>query len=763
MNNPLNDKCAQCGKSRAKVASITQWIVFGDRCSCDTKKSGNRTVDDTSIEPQRRSASCPRCGGSLTKQDGSLTQWVFRSSPCRCVDASSTETDSAALAIEGQQEQEEYAPIEVDAGRFPSDRYTPLELIGAGQQGDVYRAKDRLLHRLVCIKVLNTPKLLPELVIRFQREAQTGGKLTHRNLTAVLDFGLTGEGQPFLVMELCSGIPLSTIIKERGPLPLGLTLEIFLQVCEGMQYAHANGVLHRDLKTGNLLVSDIDSGAPTIKIIDFGLAGLLDTTHSAEQLGGQDVLIGTPAYMSPEQVQQKRLDERSDIYSLGCALFETLTGKPVFEDESALGVLNKQVSQPPPTLSEAVPDLAFPEHLSDVLEKTLCKNPDDRFQTVAGLKSALSDLSASALEQASDIEQQEDTRIILTSSKPIIPDLKTSLIALTIILLIGAIAIGAVKSITADTEHSSSRPDKFEQHKLGDTIWMLATGNFHGPENSQKLLKCKGSTSVKIVDPNLSDSDLKYLSKLPLRNLDVSDTKISDKGLETITKIKTLEGLILNHNRGITDAGIKTLRQLDRLKVLSLKDTSATDKGVELLLKMRNLSVIDLSELKNVTGASLNCLAQLPKLYGLRLNATGVKPEDISLLEKFKSLKALAVADLDIGDPEMLILSRLDLIALDVSGNRRVTMVGVDAVQPQTFWEFNIKYTGLTDDQFSAVEEARANRPVQTATVDFVSMHNEGLPDNLDIKSAIIWYNPQMADPAFLKMLEGIVPKKKAE
>ena len=395
--NSLRDKCAECGKTRSNVASITQWISLGDKCSCGRTPAEPRKQEPAqNLFQSPRSQLCMRCGGSRSKQNGSLTQWVFRVTECKCspsdLEQSATQASSQAsqnLIDRNEDDICDFDEIETEPGRFPRERYIALSIIGSGEQGEVYEAKDRLLNRRVCVKVLKTPKLLPEQAVRFQREAQAGGKLSHPNLTTVLDFGLTEAGQPFLVMELCSGRPLSEIIRELGPLPLNIAMTIFLKVTDGMRFAHEHGILHRDLKSDNILIADIDSPTPTVKIIDFGLSGVaLDTIDDTGKITHDGMLMGSPAYMSPEQIQEQMLDERSDLYALGCVMFETLTGMPVFEAETVMDLLNKQVHEPPQTL-EAASNKKFNPEVERIVSRLLAKDPNERFQTMQGLQQTI--------------------------------------------------------------------------------------------------------------------------------------------------------------------------------------------------------------------------------------------------------------------------------------------------------------------------------------------------------------------------------------
>jgi Tol biopolymer transport system component len=287
-------------------------------------------------------------------------------------------------------------------------RLGPYEIqspLGAGGMGEVYRAKDTRLDRSVAVKIL--PSHLsgnPEAEQRFDREARAISSLNHPNICTLHDVGHQ-EGTDFLVMEFLEGETLASRL-TKGPLPVEQVLKIGIEICEGLERAHKSGVVHRDLKPGNVMLTK--TGA---KLMDFGLAKAQTASTSSSHLSmtisgasagqpltAQGVLIGTFQYMSPEQAEGKEADARSDIFSLGTVLYEMLTGKRAFPGSSVAAVVGAIMATEPAPLSVAQP--MTPPALAQVVKTCLAKDPEERFQTVHDLKLQLrwmADVSASQL------------------------------------------------------------------------------------------------------------------------------------------------------------------------------------------------------------------------------------------------------------------------------------------------------------------------------------------------------------------------------
>jgi len=261
-------------------------------------------------------------------------------------------------------------------------RYEILSELGRGTSGVVYKAQDPKLDRLVAMKILR-PELASleesgvELKQRFHQEAVAAGRLTHPAIIAVHDVG-EAEGRPFMVMEYIEGGTLADLLVGGRPLPLAEAAGIVLQVCGALDYAHRHGVVHRDIKPRNILVGQLG----VTKVTDFGTARILGANHT--QTG---TMLGTPAYMSPEMVRGQAVDPRSDLFSLGVVLYETLTGVNPFNATDLAAVLYRIVNTKPPSLRHHNPVL--PPALDGVVRRALAKEPEARYATATDLADAL--------------------------------------------------------------------------------------------------------------------------------------------------------------------------------------------------------------------------------------------------------------------------------------------------------------------------------------------------------------------------------------
>ncbi|CAN5692641.1 hypothetical protein BH10CYA1_BH10CYA1_04380 [soil metagenome] len=262
-------------------------------------------------------------------------------------------------------------------------RYRVESVLGSGGMGMVYRVTQMFVDKQFALKTIIKGQLSEVKIRRFQQEARAVFSLDHPNIVAVKDFGIIEEMTPFLVMELIDGENLSERLKRTGRLPLEEIIPIFVQTCFGLGYAHDQGIVHRDIKPSNImLLNGIASGAEgSIKIVDFGIAKFAQSDGGDIQaLTKTGEIFGSPFYMSPEQCTGERVDHRADVYSLGCVLFEALTGAPPCVGDNALSTMMQHQIAKLPSLKEASMGLEFPAELERIVAKMLEKNPENRYQ-----------------------------------------------------------------------------------------------------------------------------------------------------------------------------------------------------------------------------------------------------------------------------------------------------------------------------------------------------------------------------------------------
>jgi eukaryotic-like serine/threonine-protein kinase len=257
-------------------------------------------------------------------------------------------------------------------------RYQLTDKLGQGGMGVVYRAYDTLLERVVAVKVIGAQlDNHRETRERFFREARAAGQLSHPNIITIHDLG-EQDGHPFLAMEYLEGEDLQQ--RLDGPVKIGLArkLELAIETCQGLEYAHAHGVVHRDIKPANIFITR----AGQVKILDFGLARLMTS-----QLTNSNMLMGTLNYMAPEQVRAERADHRADIFSVGVVIYELLGGRKAFEGDSFASTLYKILQEVPEPLWKI--DATLPRELTAIVERALAKPPDERYQTMGALRQEL--------------------------------------------------------------------------------------------------------------------------------------------------------------------------------------------------------------------------------------------------------------------------------------------------------------------------------------------------------------------------------------
>lgn len=283
--------------------------------------------------------------------------------------------------------QEFINPNNLKAGTVIGGSYEVGAEISKSTESTVYAARHLVLSRDVVVKVLNLAESTQDEKrrARFGQEARLAISLDHANIVKTLAGGLLDDGRPYIVMELIDGVTLREELNRCNCISVESFKEIFCQVLSGLDYVHSSGLLHRDIKPENILLATGSDGFRIAKLSDFGIAKSVNDDSDSQSLTGTKDLMGSPAYMSPEQCQNLKLDERSDIYSLGCTMFEALSGKTPFVSDSTFDLMYKRVHEKTPKLRS----LKIRADLVSVIEKCLRRNPEERWSSAAELKSAL--------------------------------------------------------------------------------------------------------------------------------------------------------------------------------------------------------------------------------------------------------------------------------------------------------------------------------------------------------------------------------------
>ena len=308
----------------------------------------------------------------------------------------SQELAGSDAAVQAAREQARGQQDDLGGRSLAGGKYKILDEIGRGGAGKVYRARHVALDKEIAVKVLHRGREADERTVRrFSREAQTLSRLDHPNVIRVLDFGREPDGRLFIAMELLEGTPLNRIIAKRAPLALKRTVGLMVQICAGLGAAHAEGIIHRDVKPENVIIvpkTDEDGGtALTIKVCDFGTARMMEPGSPVSEVTGTGILCGTPEFMAPEQILSEPADAATDIYSCGVILYEMATGRLPFQSQSVVAILNSHLYDPPPKPTRIQP--AVDPGLERVILKAMSKDRRKRHQSARELRDELAALA----------------------------------------------------------------------------------------------------------------------------------------------------------------------------------------------------------------------------------------------------------------------------------------------------------------------------------------------------------------------------------
>jgi len=533
------------------------------------------------------------------------------------------------------------------AGDCLSEKYEFLESVGSGGMGIIYKAKHLALNRIVAIKLLHPYLLNEDTILRFQREARTASKLRHPNLIEVQDVGTTEEGQPFMVMDFVSGQSLSDLIHQKGRLSVEETLKIFVQICSGLAYAHNQNILHRDLKPSNVMLITDEHGSTTAKILDFGIAKVLEEgENKAATLTKTGDVFGSPLYMSPEQGAGGNVDRRSDLYSLGCMLFECLTGTPPFMGKSIIETLMAHAQQKPMSLKEATLGLDFPPELNSVVMKLLAKAPDERYQSVLEVREDLLAIIESATLQAPEVVVTKRELRDKAGGESTISDgaqgdfwhtANGKDITIVILSIAVVVLVGKDIWLSCFADQDSKRPNV----DLNKKYRVHLESNLADNDNvvRRKLESHPSAELFELRDGEVTDP---YLAQLKdnqrIKTLDLQGNNLNGTGLEVAKTIPNLNKLNVSSNP-LTDAGVLVISRLRQVRNLEIKGVELSPRALFHIGQMKNLTKLEM-DASDYDVKELGSLSDMPILEELSINdQKRLSDRTIGLLRKLPRLR----------------------------------------------------------------------------------------------------------------------------
>ncbi|MBK9143514.1 MAG: protein kinase [Candidatus Melainabacteria bacterium] len=676
------DICPKCQLPLEKAGSgrLTQWIMV---CTCNVARE--EAQPDTGLNI------CGHCGKHIEEgRPGTLTQWIFRADLCSCASplprsaGPPPATDSREAEPGIEPEEEPIPELELDREIFPYQRYAPLSLLGRGASGTVYLCRDRLLNKKVAIKILHN--LSPEQIIAFQQEARNTSQLVHPSIVRVLDFGITGGSSPFMVMEYFPGQSLDRAIKERTVDP-ALSLRIFMKIAEALTCSHSQGLFHRDVKPSNILFALDQTGGLEVRLIDFGVGALKKEMLDSESQSR--IVAGTPAYMSPDIARGEAFDEACEVYSVGCVLFEALTGRPPFIAGTPLELLTMHDREPAPAIDDVDSTSNFPAGLKEVVAACLEKDREKRFKSTAALKEAIAEIAA-----AHAPEPPPPAEIAPAAGPPKSRRLLI-LVFMTALLLVSSFIILTLSRPGEQPAANLTRPVERDPPNLKDAIgvvsavkWQRSRGDFGDRWMSgtsvtdadfAELREKNDRRAIGITFTDLVTGEgFKHLENDPVEVIEMQSTAFNDEGMRCISRIKTLEVLRICMTSKLTARGFGYLSALPALRHVDCLVMPVPEGAVEALCAVKSLRGLSFYNSKNLKKEDIEILRdKKPDLEFLDLSGTCLSGDIVPIAARLENLTDLRLNDLPIGDEHLEKLGNLErLTRLDLK-NCDITDIGL--------------------------------------------------------------------------------------
>ncbi len=742
--------CKDCGKPSISNSpgSVTSYFFQYNSCQCKKNEQRNKPDQNKPSHSGRNSPVCANCGKSrpTDRRAGSFTSFLFKELRCNCAGAATPKSAASAVSTPNtartstgdrvaQRRQftesvrnrrltasNSKSQKNLSAGDIVGNTFRISSVVGMGGMGVVYLAEHTALHRQVALKVLATELVNEQNWLRFQAEAKTLASLNHPTFVKVYDLGIDVRAMPFYSMDYLQGYSLEERLMINGPLSLEEAISVFLEVLDGLAYAHRNGIVHRDIKPGNIMICTVD-GVKTVKVLDFGISKLVGADAlKSQSLTAVGELFGSPFYMSPEQCMGNAVDARSDVYSIGCTLFEVLTGFVPFEAHTALEIMTMHQEQEPPLLSDVLPDSQFPPSVDLVLKKCLAKLPPDRYQSAKELAIDLQrikegkdvrDYSMAFPEKIQVKEhhanqvarKQKKNRLIGEGSSFHRNILISGFLGVFVIAVLAsaswfavhknvdiqnhrAASISTVSSFL-ETNHSKriivsddAKKQTWSNRPFGHSI-KLANGQkvtvFEFPKEfsageirsleAQHRLEARGEVTIPFGELIGFRPSREFLEKPEL---------FRKFGANEIAEIDVCDRHMFNDNH------VANMRHLVSIRCLNLKDTNLSNKCIDdlnCLTQLRELNVTN----TDIDDQALARLNRLKNLEFLEAREFSTLATTVKALAGSKKLRMLSISN-TCTDNNLLkdVAKNHNLTSLILSQNRKITAEGVKCLLPLT-------------------------------------------------------------------------------
>ena len=650
------------------------------------------------------------------------------------------------------------------AGDIVGNSYKLLSQAGRGGMGVVYLAEHLIIQQKYALKLLAPDQINESSWKRFEIEGRALALLNHQNIVKIYNMGIDQGGCPFYVMDWLPGSSLEDAIRQNS-LSYHQIISAYRQVCAGLGSAHTRGIVHRDVKPSNIMLTGDIALPGSVKVVDFGIASVSALDPDAQAATGYGEICGSPLYMSPEQCRGDKVDQRSDIYSLGCSLYNSLTGLPPFIGKNALATVLMHQEAPPPTLAAAKGTTIFNDSIEQLINKALQKDPNKRYQTMEQIAHDLERIAegkpiakgqAIRTSKNNDAEPSEEYRSDITANKP----MPAPLLFLIIIGSFTAVSLFAFSQWKTfeprhhsetivvpqnniqinQTEAKNDPKEIMEQYNPNKKIQnalltcMLSPYSVFDRFGHHRTFNCPHSFSLGDISPgfhtpkaNLQDVvDVldepltirmngkvgeypPFLSRFDNENIEgfvLNDCEQnSEKVIEQLSRWKHLVSLELKHD-SFDSGDISALNRLSHLQRLILNEVDLDgDKIAKLDGLLRHLFALDLNGIPN-TGALFTKLSKSDNFAYLRMAKVDLTPAEVETLSHSKLHTFMIVSD-NLSDADVKKICRLpDLQELYIKGDR-ITEACVDSIVDCKKLK---KLTIVSAKIFSAAARAKLHR-----------------------------------------------------